>query len=256
MTDKSIPMHNLYVMMAYAFRTIQSEGHDRVASERFEHLHELLAEILVRGVATQVKRGLHRDYFSRHEELATVRVRIDINRTIATQPRTRGRLVCKFDEYESDTAHNRALKSVMVLRDGDIGARRKSALRRLLPHLEAVRLVSPTSIRWEALTFHRANASYRLLLGVCELIVRGLLPTKDPGTTELTSWVSDEYMPTLYERFLREYYIIHHAELFPRASIIVWGYDATNALGAAQLPQMRSDITLSRGQQTVIIDAK
>src|SRR6478752_1495488 len=196
MIDRTIAISNVYVMLAYAFRAIRSEGKDRIEAQRFSHLHDLLAEILVRGVGSQVKRGLHRDYLQRRDEVATVRGRIDISRTIATRSTNRSRLACEFDEYELDTHHNRALKSVIVLliRQGDVTKPRKDALRRLLPYLDAVTLVVPTSIRWTALTYHRANARYRLLLGVCELVVRGLLPTQDAGTVKLTSWVSDDAM--------------------------------------------------------------
>lgn len=153
MTDQSIAIRNVYVMMAYAFRTIHSEGDDLIAAEHFDHLHDLLAEILARGVGTQVKRGLHRDYLLQSDELATVRGRIDITRTASTRSTSRGRLACEFDEYELDTPQNRALKSVIVLliRHGDVTAHRKDALRRLLPYLEAVTLVAPTSLQWETL---------------------------------------------------------------------------------------------------------
>src|SRR6478609_8658689 len=246
MTDRSIAIRNVYVMLAYAFRAMHSEGSDRIAAERFDHLHDLLAEILVRGVGSQVKRGLHRDYVQRSEELATVRGRINISRTIATRLSNRSRLVCEFDEYEPDTPHNQALKSVIVLliRQGDVTTPRKDALRRLLPYLDAVTLVAPTSIRWAALTYHRANASYRLLLGVCELVVRGLLPTQKAGTAKLTSWVSDDAMSSLYERFLREYYNVHRPDLAPSASTVAWDYDDASAVGAEQLPAMRTDVRL------------
>ncbi|OXM50864.1 5-methylcytosine-specific restriction endonuclease system specificity protein McrC [Amycolatopsis thailandensis] len=256
MTDRSIAIRNVYVMMAYAFRAIRSGGIEGVASERFDHLHDLLAEILVRGVGSQVKRGLHRDYLHRSDELATVRGRIDVARTVTRRSTKRGRLVCEFDEYESDTPHNQALKSVMVLllRHGEVTASRKDKLRRLLPYLEGVTLVAPTSIRWGDLTYHRANAAYRLLLGVCELIVRGLLPTQDSGSVKLTSWVSDDAMSSLYERFLREYYVVHHPELSPGAPTVAWDLDERD--GSLQLPLMRTDVTLRRGERTLIIDAK
>lgn len=258
MTDSSIVIRNVYVMMAYAFRAIRSEGTDRIAAESFDHLHDLFAEILVRGVGSQVKRGLHHDYLQRSDELATVRGRIDITRTAATRSTLRGKLVCEFDEYEPDTPHNQALKSVLVLliRRGDIAAPRRDALRRLLPYLDTVTLVAPTSIHWDRLTYHRANATYRLLLGVCELVVRGLLPTQDAGAIKLTSWISDEVMSSLYERFLREYYTVHHPELSPRASSIAWDYDDADAFGVEQLPAMRTDVTLRWGPRTLIIDAK
>lgn len=258
MTARSIAIRNVYVMIAYAFRAMRSEANDRIATESFDHLHDLFAEILVRGVGTQIKRGLHRDYLDRTDELPTVRGRIDITRTAATRSTLRSRLVCAFDEYEPDTPHNQALKSVIVLliRHGDVAASRRDALRRVLPYLDAVTLIAPRSIRWNALTFHRANATYRLLLGICELVVRGLLPTQDAGATRLTSWVSDDAMSSLYERFLREYFAVHHAELSPRASEVAWDYDDASALGVEHLPAMRTDVTLQRGHRTLIIDAK
>lgn len=258
MTSGSVPIRNVYVMMAYAYRSIRSAGTDSIAAEPFEHLHDLFAEILVRGVGSQVKRGIHRDYLHLSDELSTVRGRIDIAGTVATRSAVKGRLVCEFDEYRSDTPHNQALKSVIVLliRHGDVDQPRRDALRRLLPYLDEVSLVAPRSIRWETLTYHRANANYRLLLGVSELIVRGLLPTNDPGSTKLTSWISDEAMNRLYERFLLEYYAVHHPELSPSAPSVAWDYDDERALGAEQLPAMYTDVTLRNGQHTLIIDAK
>ncbi|GAA4528839.1 5-methylcytosine-specific restriction endonuclease system specificity protein McrC [Brachybacterium paraconglomeratum] len=258
MTPGPIAIRNIYVMMAYAFGAMRDEGKDRIASEPFDHLHDLLAEILVRGVGAEVKRGLHRDYRRNREDLATVRGRIDITGTIATRSTVKGRLVCEFDEYEIDTPHNRVLKSVIVLliRSGQIATSRKGSLRRLLPYLNEVTLIAPTSIRWATLTYHRANVRYRMLMGVCELIVRGLLPTRASGTTDLAAWISDDAMSTLYERFLREYYAFHHPELSPRASHLAWDYDHESAVGAAQLPAMRTDVTLRRDGRVLIIDAK
>lgn len=258
MSSSSITIHNVYVMMAYAFRTIRDEGNDRIATEPFEHLHDLFAEILMRGVGSQVKRGLHHDYLPRQEELATVRGRIDVTSTISARTMTRGKLVCNFDEYEPDTPHNRAVKAVIVLliRHSAVTPTRKQALRRLLPYLDAVTLIAPTSIRWNELTIHRTNASYRMLLGVCELVVRGLLPRKDFGSTKLASWVSEDMMSSLYERFLREYYRVHHPHLSPTGSKIPWDYDTTSALGAEQLPGMDTDVTLRSDSRTLIIDAK
>ncbi len=255
--DRTIAIQNVYVMLAYAFRALRASGTDRIAVERFDHLHDLLATILVRGVGAQVKRGLHHDYIRQHDELATVRGRIDVGRTVSARTLTRGRLVCDFDEYQIDTPHNRALKSVIVLliRRGSVSAQQSEALRRVLPYLDAVRLIAPTSIRWDALTYHRANASYRLLLGVCELIVRGLLPTETAGDTRLTSWVSDDAMSSLYERFLREYYVFHHPELSPGAPTVAWDLDPRSVL-PRQLPEMRTDVVLRRDARTLIIDAK
>ena len=258
MTADSITIRNIYVMMAYAFRSIQSSGNDTVGAEQFDKLHDLFAEILVRGVGTQVKQGLHQDYVHRREELATVRGRIDVSRSIAEHSRSRGRLICGYDEYDPDTPHNRALKSVIILlvRHGEISRSRKDALRRLLPYMDAVTTVAPASIRWSGLTVHRSNASYRLLLGVCELVVRGLLQTESSGDKKLTTWLPDEAMSRLYERFLLEYFAFHHPELAPRAPYIAWDYDASLSSGTEHLPTMKTDLRLRYGGKSLIVDAK
>lgn len=260
MPSNAILIRNIYVMLAYACRAIRHGSHERLATERFDHVHDLFAEILIQGVGTQIKRGLHRDYVDRTATLATVRGKIDVPRTVAARSVAPGKLVCEFYEYHADTPHNQALKCAMVLliRHGDVSAQRRDELRRLLAYLDSVTLIAPSAIRWGALTYHRANASYRLLLGVCELIVRGLLITEETGEVKLASWVSDEAMSNLYERFIREYYAFHHPELSPRASTVAWDYDtsAAEAVGLEQLPTMRTDVTLRRGIRTLIIDAK
>ncbi|MBH0054662.1 5-methylcytosine-specific restriction endonuclease system specificity protein McrC [Salinibacterium sp. SWN139] len=258
MTAESIGIRNIYVMMAYAFRTVDSSDTAPVLSEEFDHLHDLLAHILERGVATQIKRGLHRDYQSQIEEVAGVRGRIDMAQTVSTRSMTRGRLVCRFDEYDADTLHNQALKSVLLLlaRHSEVSPDRRKAIRRLLPHLAEVTDVAPQSIRWNSLNFHRANAPYRLLLGVCELIVHGLLLTEHAGETKLATWFSTEEMSSLYERFLREYFLVHHPELSPSAPHISWDYADVDAIGTDQLPRMKTDLTLERDGHTLIVDAK
>ena len=46
MIDRSIAIRNVYVMLAYAFRALRSTGTARITAEEFDHLHDLLAEIL------------------------------------------------------------------------------------------------------------------------------------------------------------------------------------------------------------------
>lgn len=258
MSASTIAIRNVHVMMAYAFQAIRQGAVNEVSTEPFDHLHDLVAEILARGVSAQIKRGLHRDYRPEREELATIRGRISITETIARRSLAQGRLVCEFDEYVSDTPHNRALKSVIVLliRHGEVQEHRRNRLRRLLDYLREVRLLSPDEIDWSALTYHRSNAEYRLLIGTCELVVRGLIPTNESGDGALATWFSDDQMSSLYERFLREYFRFHHPELSAAASHVTWDVDPMASSGLEQLPAMRTDVTLRRDGRTLIIDAK
>lgn len=257
MTQSPIAIQNVYVMLAYAFRSVRPTGVGTLDSESFDHLHDLLAEILLQGVNAQIKRGMHRDYNLNVDPLMTVRGRIDMARTSAERIRGGSQVVCEFDEYEVDTPHNRALKSVMFLlaRRGEVTPKRRDELRRVIRYLGNVSDVQPSSIRWDTLNYHRANASYRLLLGVCELVVRGLLPKDSPGNSKLATWLPEEEMHALYERFLVEYFKFHHPELVPAAPKVSWSLDQPSQLGG-QLPAMRTDLTLRRGRRSLIIDAK
>ncbi|ASN22463.1 5-methylcytosine restriction system specificity protein McrC [Arthrobacter sp. YN] len=245
-------------MMAYAFSSLRSPGQDRFATEDFECLHELFAAILIDGVSRQVKRGLQHGYVTCREELATVRGRIDVTRTATQRSLTRGRLVCEHDEYEPDTAHNRVLKVVMTLliRHGAVSRGRTAELRNLLPYFTEVRLIDPASIRWNTLTYHRGISGYRLLLGICELVVRGLLQGQTGGDTMLADWLSDEKLHDLYERFLRNYFIVHHPELKPAATAVAWDLDPDFSPKSFHLPQMKTDLVLRGAGKTLIVDAK
>ena len=256
-TQSSVVLQNVYVMLAYAFRSVRTSGVEDLASEPFDHLHDLLAEILLQGTNAQIKRGMHRDYNLHTDPLMTVRGRIDMGRTSAARMGGGSQVVCEFDEYEVDIPHNRALKSVMLLlaRHGEVSPARRDALRRVIRYLGNVSDVPPSSIRWDTLNYHRANSPYRMLLGVCELIVRGLLPKEASGTSKLRTWLPEEEMHRLYERFLFEYFRFHHPELVPAAPHVQWAFDQPPTFGA-QLPTMRTDLTLRRGRRRLIIDAK
>ena len=162
----------------------------------------------MRGVGSQVKRGLHRDYLQRSDELATVRGRIDISRTVAARSTTRGRLVCEFDEYESDTPHNQALKSVIVLliRHGEVTIAAKGCAAPA-PPLPGCRDVGRAD--FDPLERTHLSPRQRHLSAPARRLRAGrprAPPYPGHRNRQLASWVSDDAMSRLYERFLREYY--------------------------------------------------
>ncbi|PKK39495.1 McrBC 5-methylcytosine restriction system component [Clostridiaceae bacterium JG1575] len=249
-------IRNIYYMLSYAFQTLKETGYSNVATEDFDNIHDLFAAILIRGIGTQVKRGLHRDYLQREDALAGVRGQILVSETIKQQARPQGRLVCSYDEFVPDSPHNQALKStmIMLLRHGNVKPENKKSLRKLLLYFAEVTEVPPTSVRWDALKYHRNNASYRMLLGICRLAVKGLLLTTENGANRLASWLQDEEMHRLYERFLLNYFKMEHTELAVSAPYIDWDIDGSER--SMYLPIMKTDITLQSSNKRLIIDAK
>lgn len=61
-TDKGIFIQNIYYMLSYAFQVLQQQDYQCIASEKFEHIDDLFAVILAKGVSRQLKQGLYREY--------------------------------------------------------------------------------------------------------------------------------------------------------------------------------------------------
>lgn len=257
MGNSRILLGNVYVMMAYAFRCLERTAPMQAAPQEFAHLHDLLAHIIAEELSRQVRRGLHHDYLPQREELRTIRARIDLPATMARHHIRNGTVVCEYDEFLPDTQHNRAVKAVvlMLARHEEVPPFRRRALTRLLPYLSRVSRIPVHTIRWHQLHLHRTTASYRWLLGACELAARGLLPGNEPGGAGLP-WQHTEAMSTLFENFVKEYLRFHHPELNPRAAQVRWDLGGQRDVGKHQLPAMRTDITLARPDATLIIDTK
>jgi|SRR5699024_2887455 len=251
-----IPIRNVYYMLAYAFRDLRQMGFEEASAEKFDHLHDLLAAMLAHGLSRLVKQGLYRDYVVEEETLAGVRGRMQMGQTVKTLAHMRGKLVCAFDEFTADTPHNRILKSTarLLLHHGEVTLKQRLALRRILPLLSGVTDIEPRMLHRDGLRIHRNNASYRVLLGICDLVLDDLLPNKHAGNYHLSSWLSDEAMHRLYENFVLAWYKYHRPQLKPRAAEVQWNL-GTNA-SSHYLPRMKTDVLLSNGDRSLIIDTK
>ena len=253
--DKSILIRNVYHMLAYAFRALRLDEYEDLASEDFEHMHELFAAILSKGIARQVKQGLYREYVGKAEDLATVRGKVELSGTIRNRLARRQKVSCEYDELSENNLLNQVLKttSMVLLRHGEVGEGYRAELRRVMLFFSGVDEVDPSAIRWGAIRFQRGNASYRFLLSVCQLVLDGMLIATDAGDRKLARFVDDQRMSRLYEKFILEYYREEHPEVSANAEQVPWaGADAEVGL----LPIMQTDITLRRDRQVVIIDAK
>ena len=248
-----IPVQNIYYMLAYAFQILNENGYKDIATEQFDNVGELCAAILAKGISVQLKRGLGKEYVSQTEPLSSLRGKIDIAESIKTQSMLRKQLVCTYDDFTVNSYMNRILKSTMeLLIRSDISKVRKKDLRKLLVFFGDVDSIDVYDINWR-LQYNRNNQSYRMLISICYLVVKGLLQTNTAGITKLMDFLDEQRMCRLYEKFILEYYRREHPEVKASASQIPWQLD--DDFGA-MLPVMQSDIMLSKGSATLIIDAK
>ena len=242
-------------MLTYAFQTLNQKNYDDIAAENFENIHNLFAAIISKGIAKQLKQGLYREYISNTENLAVMRGKINIRGTISNRLNQKQLLSCEYDELSENNVFNQIIKTTVsfLLSKSSVKTEYKNALKKEMLFFENVDIIEPSTIQWGRLRFDRNNQTYRMLLNLCQFVLTGLLLTTEKGKYKLATFLDDQRMSHLYERFILEYYRKEHPKIQANASEIKWQLDDGFS---TLLPAMQSDIMLTYKEKVLIIDAK
>ena len=242
-------------MLAYAFQVLKQSNYDQVTSEEFENIQDLFAAILAKGIAQQLKQGLYREYIIECDNLSVMRGKLDIHRTIKDKLQRKPRLSCEYDELSENNMFNQILKTtaIILLQQSTVSLERKKALKQGVLFFDRVDMIEPACIKWNMLRHQRNNQSYKMLLNVCYFVLDGLLLSTEKGKFKMATFLDEQHMSRLYEKFVLEYYRYHHPKLKPAALQVVWNLDD----GVIDfLPIMQTDITLRYENKSLIIDTK
>lgn len=253
--NKSVFIKNIYYMFSYAFTALKQKEYENIAAEEFENIHNLFAEILLKGIGRQIKQGLYREYISRKEELSSLKGKIDMRGTIDNKLSRKKTAVCEYDEFSENNLFNQILKTTVMLliRHKGVDSARKDNLKKEMLFFAGVDVINPTAIRWNTIRFRRGNDTYRMLIGLCRFVLEGMLLTTERGEYKLAKFMDERETSRLYEKFILEYYIKECPQIKASAAQIPWALDDGFK---DMLPVMRSDITLEKGDTVLIIDAK
>lgn len=255
--NSTIVIRNVYYMMSYAFRILKKQtNYKYVAKEDFEDAADLLAAILAKGVAQQIKQGLHREYVEKHETLPFIRGKLDLPGTIRNRIRRDPKAACEFDELSEDNLLNRILKTTMkkLLQTEGVKKDRKDALKKNLVFFDCVGDLPSLEVPWSRIQYQRNNRNYEMLICLCAMILDGMIQTTEHGKYRLAVF-EEKHMPWLYENFILEYYRMHRPDLKPAHTQVKWDFQG-EVVGREQIPDMKTDITLRKDGKTLIIDAK
>lgn len=240
-------------MLSYSFQVLNEQGYKKVDTEEFHNVADLCASVLIKGVTVQLKKGLGREYIQEDDVLSSLRGKIDITASIKSCTMLKKQMVCVYDEFSFNSYMNKILKTTMSLLLGaDIDKNRKKELRKLLVFFDEVDLIDIHAIQWN-MQYNKNNQTYRMLISVCYLVIKGLLQTNSDGDTKLMDFLDEQRMCRLFEKFILEYYRKEHSEIKATASQIPWQLDDDMN---DMLPVMQTDIMLTKNDKVLIIDAK
>lgn len=249
-----IPIRNIYYMLSYAFQVLNEQGYKSIQTEQFDNVGDLCASILARGLSVQLKRGLGKEYIEQTEALSSKRGKIILSESIKMNSILRRQLVCSYDDFSVNSYMNRIIKTTMMILIGsDISGNRKKELRKLLVYFGDVDTIDIHTINWN-MQYNRNNQTYRMLIAICYLVIKGLLQTNSEGKTKMMDFLDEQRMCRLYEKFILEYYRKEFKQkIRTNASQIPWAVDDGII---DMLPIMQTDITMEYGGKVLIIDAK
>ena len=242
-------------MLSYAFRILNEEKYQDIKTEEFKYTADLMAAILAKGLSSQIKRGLGKEYIQKSDMLSSPHGKIDISCSVKEQAILSRKLVCVYDSFEENIYMNQVLKSTArkLIQVDDVKAERKKALKKLMLYFNNVDLIDLRTVKWRGFQYTKNNATYKMLINICFLVSKGLLLTDDKGVLKMSKYLDDRQMHNLYEKFILEYYRKHYPEFKATPSQVDWNVDD----GFLELlPAMKSDITLEYQGRTTIIDAK
>ena len=254
--DKGILIRNIYYMLAYAFQELRQNNYAEIEGEKFDDIYDLFAEILARGISYQLKQGLYREYVAMNESMQTIKGKIDINGTISNRVRNNRQIACDYDELSENNVYNQILltTATILIKHSDVKKDKKAKLKQLMLFFQNVQPIDLHTIRWSSLRFDRNNRNYRMLTYLCYFIVSEWLMTTEEGKMKMREF-SDDHMCRLFEKFVLEYYKKHHPELNANSAQIGWNI-VEELTDTSVLPIMQSDVLLSLGKRTLIIDTK
>lgn len=257
--DKGILIKNVYYMLAYAFKVLRQKSYENIATEEFDGIQDLFALILAKGIAQQLKQGLHKEYVTRNEDLSVMRGKLDIQGTISNRIQRKIILSCEYDELSVDNIYNQILKTtaIILLTEPSVKLEHKADLKKVILFFDEVSDIVPTGIRWDMLRYQRNNKNYEMLLNICYFVLDGMIQTTEKGNYKMMT-LSDNHMHRLYERFVLEYYKRHHTYFSEvKAAQVKWNLtEDTEESMIRFLPKMQTDIFLRYREQILIIDTK
>lgn len=249
-------VRNIYYMLCYSFygEKLNEKESTELGSEAFENIYNLFSLLLCLLLKKQVKKGLYKDYNYISNDINLIRGKININETISKGLLSKKRVICEFDEYNENCLLNQIIKTTIyyLLKYNKIGINTKEELKKMSIYFNSVDLLEIRNIKWSYVKFNRNNISYKYIVDLCRLILKGLIVSDKKGNNKYKEFLDDAKISMLYENFIKSYYRKHYPELNASSKKL----HLTDKPIADFIPMMKTDITLEYNGKMLIIDAK
>lgn len=250
---------SLYYLLCYAWDHADLATRADVAGVPNDRVADLLAHVLTVRLSELLRRGLHREYVSRDEELRSPRGKIDVPTHVRRVLRPSGRVACQFDELDHDVLINQVVRATLEHLAPAVAAPETArALRGLARRMPAVSDVALDERVFARMRLHRLASHYRFVLNLCELVAKSLVPDGRGGWAFVDFTGDQKAMGNLFEDFVRNFLKRerHRHGFEVDRDRIEWPVVPITVGSKALLPRMETDVTLTKRGRRCVVEAK
>ena len=260
-----IPIRNIWYMLLYVWKEnpIQWASYP-LAVESAPSIDGLLCSILANLMRQRMIIGLGRDYLVEEKAIRGIRGKINFGESLKNNLFQRGQAKCMFQEYSPNVLKNQIIKTTLLrmIKIGQFGTDRQYAntliqnMRQLVQIMDGVEQVDLSSSKIGRLNLGRNDRDYRLMLNICELLIRRRMPLERVGETRLPIVDQEKLiLYSIFEVFVANFYQVHLSDwkVKPQTQLS-WHADDAHAF----LPIMKPDLILTHkgSSKVIILDTK
>lgn len=254
-----IPIENLYYVLCYAWNRLDERELIDVSAMPHKSLPNLFAKILTNGTRHLFKMGLDREYREYAETTGSLSGKIDLGVSIKKLLFEIPRMHCITDELSHDVLHNQVLKATLssLASCSDVDTERRHELSVLVRQLHNISTIELSRSVFPRVRLHRNIAFYGFLINVCELVFDSMLPAQDEGNYRFRNFLRDEVkMRKVFQDFVFNFYKLEQREFDVSSRKVPWNVLAASKGAEKFLPEMITDVTLTKGHCAIVIDTK
>jgi 5-methylcytosine-specific restriction enzyme subunit McrC len=254
----TIPIQNLYFLLVYAWDVLDEAGAIDLGASNVCVPEDLFAKILRNGIRHLLKRGLDRAYRSETNDIPGVRGKLEISATLKRKGKGDGRAVCTSDELTHDVLHNQLLKATLLrlVRTKRIGGELRRDLVDLLGRFENVGSIALRNEAFRQVQLHSNNRFYRLLLHVCALLHRQMLPDPSGEAAYRFADFTPEQLDVIFQSFVRNFFAHHQSAYRVSAERFRWQRTVATEATLSFMPTMMTDVSLESPTRKLVIETK
>lgn len=259
-----IPIQNLYYLLCYAWGLPEQREWVKVDADTCPAVLDLLSRLLTKGADVLLMRGVAKEYRTHEEEIAGVKGKLELARTLKANRFREGKTICTLDDLTGDILLNQIVYTSMyrLLGNKELDKAVHKDLLRTFLRFPKVSLIELSRGTFGDIRLNRNNRFYRLIISVCEMLYAHMLPEeKRPGEYRFIDFTRDEkVMNGIFESFLRNFYHKECRDEYPivKRTKIYFKLAAIHADDEDFLPEMETDVTLDNPKKgmRIILDAK